>query len=116
MIKVGFQRELYKIVGYPTEIVDEVRRIATILDQVYGDNRNVDEDMGGHIAMVQDENDVKKLNKDMYLYVENTCIPEFVNVINCSNGQAFSSSLVFCNNDTGISILMPIELTHVNLK
>lgn len=43
-------------------------------------------------------------------------IPEFVDKILCSNGEVYTNSLILCNNDYAISLLIPIKLTPQNLK
>ena len=41
---------------------------------------------------------------------------EYVDKIVCNNGEVYTNSLIICNNDYAISIIIPIELTPQNLK
>jgi hypothetical protein len=116
MTKIGFKRELYKVGRLPIEVFDAIQRITNILEENYGIDRDIDEDMGGYIILLEDINDYQLLIDEINLNIENDVIPEFVDKRKCHNGEIFTNTLILCNNDFGIPIIMPLEITPENLK
>ena len=113
MIKIAHRKEIGTIKHLPVEVVNVVLEIATILDDNYGEKRNANDD-GGYILIVENEEDIKKLNDEIGIDITTT-IPEYVDLIRCSNGGEYTNSLILCNNDFGISLIIPISLTSKNL-
>lgn len=117
MIKIGFSREIEKIKHLPLEVVTLVGDMTKKLEYYYGDDRDVDKDMGGYILIIQAQEDLyelKNINLDIY-----KSYPEYVDRIRIKTdkGQVgcWTNTLMLCNNDFGISIIMPLELTPKNL-
>ena len=115
MIKIGHLIEIHTINNLPKEVVENITGILTILDASYGQDRNEDDD-GGYILIIESIVDFKAIIEELYLDLEEDAIPEFVDLIKCDNGEVYTSSLILCNNDYGISIVMPLEITPDNLK
>ncbi|WP_032076107.1 hypothetical protein [Clostridium drakei] len=113
MIKIAYRSEIVTIKHLPVEVVNVVSEIATILDDNYGEERNADDD-GGYILVVENEEDIKKLNDEIGIDIS-TAIPEYVDLIKCSNGEEYTNSLILCNNDFGISLIISLNLTSENL-
>lgn len=113
MIKIAYRKEIGSINHLPLEVVNVVSEIAAILDDNYGKERNADDD-GGYILVVENEEDIKKLNDEIGIDIT-TAIPEYVDLIKCSNGEEYTNSLILCNNDFGISLIVPLSLTSRNL-
>ena len=82
--------------------------MATILDENYGENRHVEKDLGGYILLVESEEDVVELVDRM----ENQfTIPEFVDVISCSDGISYTHTLFLLSSDYSVSVFCPLDLT-----
>ncbi|NMM65128.1 hypothetical protein HBE96_21320 [Clostridium sp. P21] len=113
MIKIEYRKEIESINYLPLEVVNVVSEIAAILDDNYGEERNADDD-GGYILVVENEEDIKKLNDETGIDVT-TAIPEYVDLIKCSNGEEYTNSLILCNNDFGISLIIHLSLTSKEL-
>ena len=66
MIKLGTESELHKINHLPTDIQKAICEDISILDNCYGKDRNIDEDMGGFVIICdKDENlDIRHFDKD----------------------------------------------------
>lgn len=43
-------------------------------------------------------------------------IAEYVDKIECNNGETYTNSLIICNSDYCICLIIPMELTPQNLK
>lgn len=105
MIKIAHYVEVEKIEkNMPKEVVDVLENITTILDYEYGESRDVDGGDGGYILIIENKEEFSKLNK---LYIDiNNLIPEYVDKINCSNGETWINALILMNNDFSISLIM----------
>ncbi|WP_243125390.1 hypothetical protein [Clostridium amazonitimonense] len=91
-----------------------IQKILEMLDTEYGANRNSFED-GGYIIVVEKTEDFEGIKTKTYIDC-NDIIAEYVHKIVCSNGEIFTNSLILCNNDYAILIIIPMELTPQNLK
>ena len=76
MIKLGTEKELFKIKHLPINIQTAISEDIKILDDSYGKNRNIDVDMGGFVVVC---------DKGERLNIENFQIdfevPEFLQAI-----------------------------------
>ena len=76
MIKLGTEKELFKIGHLPINIQSAISEDIKILDDSYGKDRNIDVDMGGFVVVC---------NKGVRLNIENFQIdfevPEFLQAI-----------------------------------
>lgn len=113
MIKISYTNELESINHLPLEVINVVSEIVTILDENYGEERNANDD-GGYILVVENEDDINKLNDEIGIDIS-TAIPEYVDLIRCSNSEEYTNSLLLCNNDFGISLIIPLSLTAKEL-
>jgi hypothetical protein len=114
MIKLAYLKEKYKIETMPQEVQDTILGMLQVLDLEYGKDRNFKDD-GGYVIVVEKEADFEEIKRTAYIDCEDV-IPEYVDKILCSNGEAYTNSLILCNNDYSISLIIPIELTPQNLK
>lgn len=62
MLKIGTTHKLYEVAErLPEEVFTKCLEIATILDNEYGSQRNIQNDLGGFIAVINDINDFEVL-------------------------------------------------------
>jgi len=115
MIKIGYKKELDKVITMPNQVVETVNKILSILDSEYGEDRNLEES-GGYVLILESKEDIIKLRDDIHIDLEIYAIPEYVDIIKCSGGKVYTNSLVLCNDDYAISLIIPMELTPQNLK
>jgi len=116
MIKIGFTREVDKLENLPKEVINAIEGITATLVKYYGDDRNIDEDMGGYISVIKTEEELYELKNDNMDVWES--YPEYVDRIVVKNDkdnvEDWTNSLILCNNDFAISIIMPISITPQN--
>ncbi|MCJ8173505.1 hypothetical protein [Clostridium botulinum] len=115
MIEVSHLNEREKLTSFPQKVQETMLGILQILDIEYGANRNKYEDDGGYVIIVEKEEDFKKIKNKIYIDCDDV-IAEYVDKIVCSNGEVYTNSLILCNNDYGITLIAPLELTPQNLK
>lgn len=77
---VGTQKEAENLKGLlPNEVFEEVSKIAKILDDNYGADRDVFEEDGGYICIVENDTDVAELNSMKWIYQKSpqSFVPSF---------------------------------------
>ena len=112
MYKIFHIHEIPTIVGIPKEVVAVAKNIITALDNVYGADRQPNED-GGIVVILESHDNISILS-ELGLNVETIC-PECSDVIKTSGGIDFVNILVLCNNEYSISILCEKRQASVNL-
>ena len=88
---------------------DAVKYFFGVINSEYGKDRNFKDD-GGCVIVVEKEADFEEIKHTAYIDCEDS-IPEYVDKILCSNGESYTNSLILCNNDYAISLIIPMELT-----
>lgn len=114
MIEIAYLKEEDRIKLMPREIKETVLGILKVLESEYGKDRKYEDD-GGYAVVLEKKEDFKELRYKSYIDC-NDIIPEYVDKIVCSNGETYTNSLIICNNDYAISLIIPLELTPQNLK
>lgn len=114
MIEIAYLKEEDRIKLMPQEIRETVLGILTVLESEYGKDRKYEDD-GGYVVILEKKEDFKELRNKSYIDCDDV-IAEYVDKIVCSNGETYTNSLIICNNDYAISLIMLLELTPQNLK
>ncbi|MCB2354729.1 hypothetical protein [Clostridium estertheticum] len=114
MIELAYLKEKYKLKGMPQEVQETIQGILEILHAEYGENRNKYENDGGYIIVVERKEDFKEIKEKTYIDGDDV-IAEYTDKIVCSNGEVYTNSLILCNNDYAILLIIPMELTPQNL-
>lgn len=115
MIELSYLKETERVRFLPKEVQETIQGILQVLDTEYGADRNKYEDDGGYIIVVEEEKDFEEIKDKTYIDCIDV-IAEYVDKIVCSNGETYTNSLIICNNDYAISLIIPMELTPQNLK
>ncbi|WP_346962242.1 hypothetical protein [Clostridium sp.] len=115
MVEIAYEREKEIFKTMPQEVQEIIEGILQILDKEYGSSRNKYEDDGGYIIVVDKTEDFEELKSKTHINC-NEVIAEYVDNIVCSNGEIYTNSLILCNNDYAISLIIPLDLTPQNLK
>lgn len=89
VIKVFNSKNLGSLINYPIEVVNNIKEVLVILNENYWVNRNVDNDLGGYVVIVENIVDIEILKQDKLKGL----IPEYTDVIECSKGVNWTSSL-----------------------
>lgn len=115
MIEIAYEREKEILKALANEVQEAIQGILQILDNEYGYSRNKYEDDGGYVIVVEKKEDFEEIKDKIYIDCD-TIIAEYVDKIVCDNGEVYTNSLILCNNDYAISLIIPLELTPQNLK
>lgn len=114
MIKITYVKELDLLANVPLEVVNVARNAVTILDEEYGGDRDSASGYGGCVFVIDSKDDFEQL-KDLRVDLD-TAMPEYVDVVKCTDGQPFTSCLILLGSDFGVLLIMPLALLPENLK
>jgi len=106
MRKIAHKLEVETLKDLPVEVIAKALEIATILDDNYGKNRT-EKDLGGYILIAEDKEDIAYINK---LIDFGYTVPEYIDVISCSNGESYNNALMLLSSDFSISLIVPYGL------
>lgn len=112
MIKIAHKKQIEALIHFSVEVVAKVVEIATILDNNYGDARDVAHDLGGYVLITEVAEDVETI-KELIDFKDT--LPEYVDLITCENGDSYTNSLMLLSSDYSISLIMPLILTPKEL-
>jgi len=101
-------------ISVPEEVIQAMKDVLSILDENYGEIRDVDGDLGGYALIIKKYDEIADYLADSYLDLDEV-IAESVEVINCANGETWVSALIIQMSDYAIQIFMPYEETPLNL-
>lgn len=113
MIELVNVKEIKKVSMFPNEVQNNIKGILTILDESYGEDRSKNDD-GGYVIIVEEKDDFKVIENNTHINIDNVIV-EYVDRIECGDGKAYTSSLVLCSSDYGISLIIPMEITPKNI-
>ena len=93
---------------YSIEVIKSISETIDILNENYGENRNVDKDLGGYVLVVENIEDVKELRNGMLKDI----LPEYIDEIICSEGVNYTSSLFLLSSDFSVVVIDDEELAN----
>ena len=113
MIELLNLKEMKKVSMFPNEVQNNIKGILTILDEAYGEDRSKNDD-GWYVIVVEKKDDFKEIENSTNINIDNVIV-EYIDLIEYSNGKVYTNSLVLCNNDYSISLIIPFEIMPENL-
>ncbi|MDZ5148586.1 hypothetical protein GNF53_11390 [Clostridium perfringens] len=112
MKKFYLKKQLEELSDYPMEVIQSISEIIEILNENYGENRDVDKDLGGYVLVVESVEDVKELKNGMLKEI----LPEYTDEIICSEGVNYTSSLFLLSSDFSVVVIADEELSKILLE
>ena len=112
MKKVYNESQLVKLNSIPVEVIEFVREIIVILNEAYGEDRNVESDLGGYVLIAENIVDIEILKQDKLQCL----VPEYTDVIEVMNGENYTSSLYLLSSDFSIEVVCTEELSKFLLE
>ncbi|MDM0611610.1 hypothetical protein QTH09_11295 [Clostridium perfringens] len=94
------------------EIKQDIQQVIEIINENYGENRDVDKDLGGYVLIVESIEDVKELKNGMLKDI----LPEYTDEIICSEGVNYTSSLFLLSSDFSVVVIADEELSKILLE
>ena len=112
MKKVYKENQILEVNNIPSEVIESIKVTIDILNENYGEDRDVEADLGGYIVIVENIVDIKIMKQDKLQGL----IPEYTDIIECSEGVSWTSSLFLLSNDYAIIVVTTEELSKFLLE
>ena len=112
MKKVYKESQLLEVNNIPAEVIESMKVTIDILNENYGENRDIEADLGGYILIAENMVDIEVLKQDKLQGL----IPEYTDIIECSGGVNWTSSLFLLSSDYAIVVVCTGELSKFLLE
>ena len=112
MRKIYLKKQLGDLSNYHVEVIKSISETIEILNENYGENRDVDKDLGGYVLVVESIEDVKELKNGILKDI----LPEYTDIIECKEGVNWTSSLFLLSSDYAIVVVTTEELSKILLE
>lgn len=106
------KEQLKELKSYPVEVINNISDIIDVLDENYGVERNIKADLGGYVLIVENIVDIEILKQDKLKGL----IAEYTDMIECSEGVNWTSSLFLLSSDYAILVVTTEELSKFLLE
>ena len=107
MKKIYKESQLLEVNNIPSEVIESMKVTIAILNESYGANRNIEADLGGYVVIAENIVDIEILKQDKLQGL----IPEYTDIIECSEGVNWTSSLFLISSDYAIVVVCTEELS-----
>ena len=112
MKKVYKESQLLEENNIPLEVIESIKATIDILNENYGENRDIETDLGGYIVIVENIVDIEILKQDKLQGLK----AEYTDIIECSEGVNWTSSLFLISSDYAIVVVTTEELSKFLLE
>ena len=112
MKKIYKENQLLEAESLQLEVSETIRATIEVLDDNYGADIDIESDLGGYIVIAENIVDIEILKQDKLQGL----IPEYTDIIECSEGVNWTSSLFLLSSDFSIVVITTEELSKFLLK
>ena len=112
MKKVYKENQLLEVNNIPSEVIESIKITIDILNENYGENRDIEADLGGYVLIAENIVDIEILKQDKLQGL----IPEYADMIECSRGINYNSILYILSSDFAIVVVTTEELSKFLLE
>ena len=112
MKKIYKKNQLLEVNNIPSEVIESMKVTIDILNENYGEERDIELDLGGYIVIAENIVDIEILKQDKLQGL----IPEYTDIIECSEGVNWTSSLFLLSSDYSIIVVTTEELSKLLLE
>lgn len=112
MKKIYNMDHVTKLNFYPSVVIGRISEFICILNYNYGCKRDVYKDLGGYALILEDENDVEEIKKNILKGI----IPEYIDNIECEEGKRYCLSLFLLSSDYAVIVVATKELMDILIE
>ena len=98
--------------GLEVNVISTIEEQLNILDESYGVGRDIDEDLGGYVLVLETKNDVIEVKENILKDV----IAEYVDDIECEGGKQYCLSLFLLSSDYAVVVVATKELMDILIE
>lgn len=106
MKKIYKESQLLEVNNIPSEVIESIKATIDILNENYGENRDIEAELGGYVVIVENIVDMEILKQDKLQGL----VPEYTDIVECSEGVDWTSSLFLLSSDYAIVVVTTEEL------
>ena len=110
MRKIGSKADCEKLWGLPPPVYQRIEETIALLNYHYGENRNIDKDLGGYVLVIEDNQDFDKFKKTFSKEVSNITV-EYSDIIFWEDKPSHTASLFLVSSDFSVLLIIPYSLT-----
>ena len=107
MKKIYLKKYFKKLNNIPSEVIKSIKVTIDILNENYGENRDIEAELGGYVVIVENIVDMEILKQDKLQGL----VPEYTDIVECSEGVDWTSSLFLLSSDYAIVVVTTEELS-----
>ena len=112
MKKIYKESQLVELNNISLEAIENVRGTISMLSEAYRAERDIEADLGGYLVIAENIVDIEILKQDKLKGL----VPEYTDMIECSEGVNWTSSLFLLSSDFSIVVITTEELSKFLLK
>ena len=112
MEKIYKESKLLEVNNIPSEVIESMKVTIAILNESYGANRDIESDLGGYVVIAENIVDIEILKQGKLQGL----VPEYTDIIECSEGVNWTSSLFLLSSDFSIVVVTTEELSKFLLE
>ena len=112
MKKIFKENQLLEVNNITSETIESIKVTIDILNENYGVDRNIESDLGGYVVIAENIVDIEILKQEKL----QSLIPEYTDIIECSEGVNWTSSLFLLSSDFSIVVVTTEELSKFLLE
>ena len=107
MKKIYKESQLLEVNNIPSEVIESIKATIDILNENYGEKRDIEAELGGYVVIVENIVDMEILKQDKLQGL----VPEYTDIVECSEGVDWTSSLFLLSSDYAIVVVTTEELS-----
>ena len=112
MKKIYKENQLLEVNNIPSKVIESIKATIDMLDENYGADRDINNDLGGYVLIAEYIVDIEILKQDKLQGL----IPEYTDMIECSEGATWTSTLFLISSDVSIVVVCTEELSKFLLE
>ena len=112
MKKIYNESKLLEVNNIPTDVIERMKVLIDILNENFGVYRDIEADLGGYVVIAENIVDIEILKQGKL----QDLIPEYTDIIECSEGVNWTSSLFLLSSDYSIVVITTEKLSKFLLE
>ena len=112
MKKIYKESKLLEVNNIPSEVIESIKVTIDILNENYVEDRDVESDLGGYVVIAENIVDIEILKQGKLQGL----VPEYTDIIECSEGVNWTSSLFLLSSDFSIMVVTTEKLSKFLLE
>lgn len=114
MKKIGTKKDCEVLRGLPPPVLGKIEETIALLNFYYGENRDIDKDLGGYVLLIETQEDLKEI-KNFLSMDSKDIVPEFTDIIKWNDENIYTISLMLISSDFSVTLIIPYQITPITL-